>query len=279
MSVRSIDPNSTSLRRSSRRWALACVLVSGALVIGCSSGSSTSTTASTAGSSTGSTPGTTAASTPPGSTTGTDAPGTTVAPSPAAKAATLTVADLGQDWRLYPADAKVYGDPTSTACSQPGGPVSRLAKSSISESGILQMGDRTRFVESTAWVFPDVAAAEEHLRYRLSPEFVECRRAQLEAGIAQADPKQHIVLLENTPAPPGSIEHRGTTFFATQIDVDGTRQQIGGSGHLTFLKGTTVIDLFAQSAPQQGDPAGLDARMDTEVDAAMNRVLERVPAT
>jgi len=258
-----IHRSSVAVRRASAAVLLATVL--GAASCSGTTGGATDATAPTSiPSSTTTTPG-------PGSTApnGTDAP---VTPSAEAVAANLTIADLGPEWIVYPSDAPLSGDDDEPCPTELDDVVDDANRA---ESGVLQLGDRTRFVASDSWVFPDIASAQAFLASRLSDTYAECRRADLEEGADEREPRVYVVVDAVVPSD-GTVPYQGTVGFAAQEEVDGVRQAIGSYQHNYYLEGTTVIDVFEQQFALADDPPDLSERVRGEVDAAMIIVVDRV---
>lgn len=193
--------------------------------------------------------------------------------SPEALAANLTTADLGSAWQRYPSSSPVYGDQNVTACPNPLD--ERIVKGNQAESPILQRGDRSRFAQSNARVFPDAASAKAFVVSRLTDAYAECRRAELQAGIAAAQPRQFVVV-DSVVFSDGKGAYQGSITLRAEVEVSGARQVSGSYQHNYYLKGATVIDVFEQQAGLAGDPADLSDRMRDEIDAAMVLVLARV---
>jgi hypothetical protein len=252
-------------------------LVRGAVVAAVVFALAVATACSSSGSGSGAAPPGTAGTTAPtdrGSAPATAPPGSSPAASVVA-AANLTASDLGDGWAVYPEEAAVLGEEQAGTCARAADVLADLADEETADGPLLQYGDRLVFAQSVAWELPDAASAEALAAHLLSDEHIECRRAELEAGLADVDPPLTVALTGSNQGD-GSTAYVGSFFYETQQLVDGVAQPAGAaSRHAVYVEGDTVIDLFTQVGVSADDPPDLADTTGAMIDAGMEQALAR----
>lgn len=241
--------------RARRVVVAACIGVLAA----CSGGGSSASSTSSSGSS---------ASPPPSTASSSSNPDAAIA-----AAATLTAADLGP---RYVVDTPAQPAASLDACSTAGGsnPLTALPLSS-SQLGALLHRDGTKwYINSFATVFPDEASAQAWMALRAAPAFVECLRAEIEAGQKKANPQVSVETRTNTSDESGAHD----TYQLRFDDGSGIRDANGQFDRYALRHGRVVLLIGVDVATSSTDPADVQQTFGDDFNGAIDAALARLPA-
>ena len=139
-----------------------------------------------------------------------------------ARAATVTLEDLGAGWTQY-RKAGGFSKGAAKNCSYRFGSPLKISDRGYA-APMFTDASKTIFVYSSAFVFRSEAAAKAYTAARTSPAFLACQAAQDDAAQKQADPKTFVRMAQTTSPEVGGpgglesfyVEEAGTT------NADGT---------------------------------------------------------
>jgi hypothetical protein len=268
---------SGSVRVVRRRRRAAAVAVVGVLALaGCGGGGDSKDDASGGATSTTTEAKVTTTTEATATTEATTTTQSTLPSTPQTTTATLTAADMGGEWRVFP-DEPTEGTGPASQCAEADPKGATKTMTAESQGDILQRGKLGRYVQTTTTQFPDAAAAEAYVQVRLGDAWIECQRALTEK--VQPKDSKLTISVDDVERRSDDGQFRGTYSFLFDQEVDGKKGFTGSyTYHWLYRKGAFVVDAFVQVAGVQTDPKDLDDKVYDELVAGLDKVMGRVAA-
>jgi len=192
-----------------------------------------------------------------------------------AKAALVSLQDLGAGWTRYRKAGGVLKGYTKDCSTKFGSP---LKISDRSYSGpMFRDATKTTFAYSYSYVFQTEAEAKAYTAVRSTPAFTQCRVAQDDAVQKKADPKTFVKIYETTTDAVGG----GSGLEAYYSEQQGSKGRDGADAvgaeylRLTYRHGRVVylLSVDAGLASEQAGALALNDRI-TKAVADMNTAIE-----
>lgn len=196
----------------------------------------------------------------------------------------LTLADLGGSWVEFEAGGGVFRDvnPTSRlGCAlQPSGALAPSTLGALVDGPILQKGTTKRYATSATFTLADEPAAQAAVNAFRSPAWSACLVAR-KTGDAKAqpgdavDPQWRAEPIDDTGRGQGGFE--GVVRLQFQAAVDGKLTDANGyETDLFYRVGRTVLLVAAEGQNDLADPPGIEATINAELSAAIEKALARL---
>jgi hypothetical protein len=192
-----------------------------------------------------------------------------------ARAATVTLEDLGAGWTQY-RKAGGFSKGDAKSCGYRFG--SPLKRSDHGYAGpMFRDATKTVFAYSDALVFRNEAAAKAYTLSRTSPAYLQCQAAQDDAAQKKADPKT-FVRMAVTTIPEVGVPGGPESFYEEEAgskNADGTDGVNAAYYRLAYRHGRVVYVLKMDTAAAK-DEASVPALGDrlTATSTAMNTAIE-----
>jgi hypothetical protein len=189
-----------------------------------------------------------------------------------AKAAVLTLDDLGAQWKLYKPAAGVVTYPASDCTARLVVPLAHGA----SQSGMqAKFAANDSYVVSRSVVFPSRNASSAYIALRNTPAFITCLTKQYEDGLRKGNPTYRAVA--STLSDP-TVGHNGYVDFrryeVQSRDATGKYETVGSYDQFLYRQGRVVIviELDRAGGPNDANARAVLATMDGAIAHAIIRI-------
>ncbi|TWP54198.1 hypothetical protein FKR81_01150 [Lentzea tibetensis] len=210
---------------------------------------------------------------PPSTTTTPALPRADQATIDLALATTITQADLSGTWEVYTPAREA--EPV-TGCGDKS-PLADLPAGARQLGPVLKVPNSTWFVYSSSAVFPDEAAAIKWAQLRNTPEYVECRRGELDSEQHAKDARYSVVTESTTAEGIGVGGYEGYTRYQLKADLgQGPQNASGTYDRHTYRSGRVMIGISIDFAAGEKDAPDLHTTIGNDLTRALAAVYGRV---
>lgn len=190
-----------------------------------------------------------------------------------AVATNITQADLSGTWEVHTpareAEA-VTGCGANTVLAE-------LPLGARQIGAVLKVPNTTWYVYSSTAVFPDEAAAMKWAQIRNSPEYVECRRGELDSEQRAKDARYSVATESTTAEGIGAGGYEGYTRYQLKADLgQGPQNASGTYDRHTYRSGRVLIGISIDFAAGEKDPPDLHTTIGNDLTRALAAVYGRV---